>query len=84
MIFNPNAIKFDIEVTKEELSKILDLDNEVDVPLYQELEKIEGVSEIDYDGHFGPYIFLTVDLEHLDGSTKKIKEVIKKFLDKEI
>lgn len=42
--------------------------------LSERLEKISGVSKVDYDGHFGAAIYLTLDL---DSDSTKTHESIK-------
>ena len=32
--------------------------------LYMTLERIDGIHTVDYNGHFGAYIYLTVETEH--------------------
>lgn len=79
----PYALKFTIELSKEDFIKIMDKDAErllLHTTLGYELEQIEGISEVDYDVHFGPHIYYTVELEHLDGSTKQIDKIIKDYL----
>lgn len=40
-----------------------DIHNKQDEILYNQLSKLEGVSNADYNGHFGPYIWLTIEPE---------------------
>lgn len=49
---------YTIDVTIEELEKIEEAGR-----LYELLGAILGVSNVDYDGHFGPHIFLDVEKE---------------------
>ena len=45
--------------------------------LYLSLEKIDGVYSIEYNGHFGSYIYLTIEEEHDTEEThKKISDLI--------
>ena len=49
--------------------------------LYLSLEKIDGVNSIEYNGHFGLYIYLTVEEEHDTKEThKKISDLIEEQL----
>jgi len=34
-----------------------------EIQLYEELDKLDGVNDTNYDGHFGPYIFLNIEVE---------------------
>lgn len=63
-----------IDVTVDELIKIMRYDvevllGEVEEGLYAKLEDIEGVSKVEYDGHFGPHIWFTIDVEHDHSNT---------------
>lgn len=46
-----------IEISIERMKEILKDDS-----IFDELDKINGITKIEYDGHFGPYIFLTLDV----------------------
>ena len=49
--------------------------------LSEKLEKLPGVSGVEYDGHFGPAIFLTVEDEHDDDAFKaSVAETIESHL----
>lgn len=49
--------------------------------LWQRLEEIKGVGEVDYNGHFGNYIFLTLDATCDEYDTwKKIQDCVNNFL----
>lgn len=39
-------------------------DNQWDDILHMQLDKIEGVENVDYNGHFGNYIWLTIEHPH--------------------
>lgn len=45
--------------------------------LYMTLERIDGIHSVDYNGHFGSYIYLTIEEEHDTQEThKKISDLI--------
>ena len=45
--------------------------------LYMTLERIDGIHSVDYNGHFGSYIYLTIEEEHDTKEThKKISDLI--------
>lgn len=53
-------------------------EQEIDLIVYTELEK-SGASNIDFDGHFGPHIFFTVDsLKLVDRVKNKIEKILNK------
>lgn len=68
-----------IEVEKDALLKILKyerdwLNNDY---LVDHLDSLPGVSEINYSGHFGPYIYLMITKDYDNEETwKKIKDMI--------
>ena len=55
------SIKYRLDVGIENFKKIMDRDAEGEELLYEWLEAIESVLHIDYDGHYGPYIFIEVE-----------------------
>jgi len=40
--------------------------------LWETVGKVDGVENIDYDGHFGNYIYIEVDTEHDTKDTWKL------------
>ena len=55
---------YSIEVGIEGLLALLERDKNYSKPSVCEmLEKIDGVWKVEYDGHFGPYVYLSVDVE---------------------
>lgn len=49
--------------------------------LCEKLESIPGVRDVEYDGHFGPHVFLTIEDEHDSNAAKaQIAEVIEGHL----
>lgn len=49
--------------------------------LSEKLDKLDGVFDVDYNGHFGAQIILTIDVEQDDAKLKrKIISIIKKHL----
>jgi hypothetical protein len=73
------AISYMISV--EDLSAIMDKDDEHSPPLYLLLSSIEGVFDIEYDGHFGPHIYLSIEHEHDNQDIwKTIHKTIESYL----
>lgn len=55
---------YSIEMAEDVFLDMLNRDkNYSETPYVDRLMKIDGVSKVEYDGHFGPYVFLTVDVE---------------------
>jgi hypothetical protein len=73
-------IGYRIRINEDDLLKIMDLDKESDASLYQILVNMDHVLEADYDGHFGPWIYVTIDPTILD-SLKPINRAIEKYLE---
>lgn len=64
---------YSVELQVEQLLRVLDLDREDIVPLFVRLGKLEGIRMVDYDGHFGPFVFLTIDT---DADTEDTKNAV--------
>lgn len=70
-----------LDIPAEKLSAIMFKDNEVPSPLYLLLTDIDGVFNVDYDGHFGPHICMTLDIEsESEDVWKVIYEIIENYL----
>lgn len=82
MEFITTATSYCVELSVEVFQKIVDKDDEVEKPLVFVLDELDGVCEVDYNGHFGPNIFFTVDADH-DGEEKKkeIQKAIEDYMD---
>lgn len=71
-----------IDVDKDWIEKIItyEIDN-MDECLFEILDKIEGVSGTDYNGHFGSYIWVTIDPEKdNDRLWEKIEKTIRGYV----
>ena len=86
MNFEVLNINYRIPVSIEEILLIDNYEGEVlgyNDGLYKMLDKIPGISETDYDGWFGPYIYLTIDKNYNNDITKmNIEITIKDFIEK--
>ncbi len=77
------STKYCIEITKGQMLKVLNKDSEaLDGHLFELLDKMYGIDEVDYDGTFGPRIFVTVgkdadNKEMWDSIFETINEYIK-------
>lgn len=58
----PTGISVAIGLSKKELLDILEKDKYNKTPLYERLEKISQVSNVDYDGLFGPYVYMDISI----------------------
>lgn len=73
---------YSFTVTKEDFGLIEDMDNEM--PEYADtlggkLDKIGGVDDADYNGHFGSYIFFRVAAE--DDNDEKQDEIFNTIME---
>lgn len=50
-------------------------------PLYRILQKLDGVTNLDYDGFLGSHIYLTIESDH---DNDKIKSAIQEIVEKRI
>jgi hypothetical protein len=80
MIFHPNEIRLAVELTKDEFKNVIKSES-----LHDDLMAIEDVVEVGWDGHFGPFIYVNIDIDTnrkftfiLMDARKNIKEVIEK------
>jgi hypothetical protein len=59
------SVEYALTVDNDIFSKILDKDDEAgdftETLSQQLMETLDGVSEVDYDGHFGPHIYIHLD-----------------------
>ena len=70
-----------LDITTEKLSSIMDKDCEADHPLYMLLAKIDGIHDVDYNGHFGPHIYVTLESEYEGGDVwRTVYETIENYL----
>lgn len=91
MKFEKTAIQYCVELTVAEFTNIMDKERDIDMhdkcewsdnltkvySLCDELNTIQGIDGIDYNGHFGANIWYTNDLEYpVD------HEVIQKIIEK--
>jgi hypothetical protein len=74
-----------IELSIDEFQKIMDYDGDSfhydSDTLHDMLAEIGGISEIDYDAHFGANVYVIIDKEHDNGKTwNQIDEIITKII----
>ena len=68
------ATSYCTELPHKDYSKIIDKEKESEESgtwntLCEDLEKIESVIQVDYNGHFGPNIFFTVEEDNRKNDT---------------
>ena len=56
------AREYAFPVTVRQMKKILHRDTKEQLTLVERLDDSPGISRVNYDGHFGPYIYLTIDV----------------------
>jgi hypothetical protein len=93
MQFNVTARMYEITIEENEMLALIReeaYDGKLcENTLFDKLKKVDGVSNIDYNGHFGSAIFLTIDVDKDDGSIgnpirNKIESIIRKHLDRAV
>lgn len=76
-------VSYSIVISSGQLQLICD--HEFNTTTYEEslstlIDKIEGLSNTDYNGHFGPYIYLRIDfVDDTDQTKAKITQLINDF-----
>ncbi len=73
MEFIADYIAFSVSIDDDVFTK--NMNDGLD--LYDALEAIDGVTGVDYDGHFGAFVFFSVDLDvDVPATLEKIKNTI--------
>lgn len=79
-----DRITVSIHMSEKMFERVLDKDTEVfDTslnPLYDIVGRMRGVREVDYSGHFGPMIIVTMDAKGSDKRIEGIKKIIKNYI----
>lgn len=82
--FEKTQTNYNIYVGKKNLLRIMDRDSAVlfnSQRLVGRLDALRGVSRIEYDGHFGPCVFVTIDVENDSRDTHAaINKIIKEHI----
>ncbi len=66
----------------ENFKKMMDIELNDDVSLYRLLNNIGGILDVEYNGHFGPNIFIEVDSDHDDLLLwSKVDRILKRFVE---
>ncbi len=63
------AVEYSLSVEKEIFTKIINKDSEADKQLFEQLMELDGISEVDYDYHYGSQLYVTLDPEYDYSST---------------
>lgn len=77
------TIKYRVEITTKEMLKVLDKDLERDLKdtLYYQLQDLRYVITVDYDGHFGPYVFIEIAvIDDTNENWREILSIIENYL----
>jgi hypothetical protein len=68
-----------VEVPRDKAIALFDLEP---VSLLDRLMKVDGVSEVNYDGHFGPFVYVTIDADDDTPATHAaVRHLIQSCLD---
>ena len=76
----PVSVSYTIETDVDTMMRILDKDKAMDAgqTLDALLHNLDAVEEVEYDGHFGPFLFIKVDK---DSDCAKLWEDIQEIID---
>ena len=86
LTFEVSHISYCIDVPEEDFLRLSNREFEHPelTSLCEDLEAIEGIREVDYDGHFGSCVYVTIEAEHDNDQTKnQVIKVISNHLSKE-
>lgn len=75
-------IYYSIKVGVEDFKKFMTFECPNDKKLTDQLEEITGVSELNWGGHFGPYVYFRIDFETQedhDAALKLVQETLENF-----
>lgn len=80
------ATCYALETTIKDLVRIIKRDckggNENRKELHEILDSIDGVDQVEYNGHFGPYIFFRVSCDFdNDAVLAKVSDTVKNYLE---
>lgn len=87
LTFLKAATSYQIEIPLEDMRLLLVTESALVAddtfhPLYEKLRKLDGVSKIDYDGHYGANIFLMIDtVEDTPKTRQLISDTITQHLE---
>ena len=76
--------EYAVDVNTEQFSRLLKREDKCEgLALVEELGKLNGVSNIEYDGHFGSAIYFRIDCDVDSFSLqKKVVKIIQKHLNR--
>lgn len=78
---NVNDIQYALQLSVDNFIKVERKDDDVDYPLFQRLETLERVTKVDYNGHFGPFIFINVDPSETKDTLNLARDMIKQYVE---
>ena len=69
LVKDATSTNYSIDVSMERFEEICEAESFKNIgtcglTIAEQLEKIDGVWKVEYDGHFGAAIYLTLDVEH--------------------
>lgn len=66
MKLEPTSTNYAVQVDLGQFARLLEDENEwfMETILADDLAKLDGVDSVEYNGHFGPCIYLRIDTEH--------------------
>ena len=77
-----HAAEYSLKVSVDSMLYILRKDDTRSTGLYTKLMDVAGVLEVDYNGHFGPFIFIKITAKHDAPETwKRIFAIVNSYLE---
>ena len=78
---NVTEIQYAFQLSVDNFIAVERKDNEVDHPLHERLETLDSVVKIEYNGHFGPFIFVNIDPKNPQRTLIKIADMIEQYVE---
>jgi hypothetical protein len=77
---NITEIQYCFQLSVDNFIAVERKDSEVDHSLHDRLEALDSVVKIEYNGMFGPFIFVSINPENPQRTLVKIADVIEQYV----
>ena len=78
---NVSEIQYALQLSVDNFIAVERKDDEVDHPLHERLETLQNVVKIEYNGHFGPFIFVNITPTNPGETLDAIKDMIVQYVE---
>ena len=80
MILEKTSSHYCVAVSAERLLRIIEADDQLNDSLLDRLQQIGGVYDVDYNGHFGLFVYLAIEVDYDTPTTHKaVIDVIESY-----